>query len=274
VRPTTIVPDVCLLVIGWQFVDGWPLVVGANRDEWLDRPATAITVLQDGRPRILGGRDERAGGTWIAVNEHGVVCGLTNTPMPDGPDPTKLSRGRLPLIAAGARSAVDAADALADESDANPYNPAWLLVGDRESLHYLAVGTDESAGPQRLDPGLHVLENAAFGVPSVKVDHVRSALRNADAGGRSLWDALPGVLADHTVPGAPSGGHRFPDGRERREATLAPCVHSDDYGTRSSTLVRVADVATELPEILVADGPPCTSPFVDAGHFWPPAAGS
>jgi uncharacterized protein with NRDE domain/quercetin dioxygenase-like cupin family protein len=273
-RATTIVPNVCLLVVAWQHVDGWPLVVGANRDEWFDRPATAITVLQDRHPMILGGRDERAGGTWMAINEHGVVCGLTNTPMPDGPDPTKLSRGRLPLIAARARTAVDAAHALDDEANANPYNPAWLLVGDRESLHYLAVGPEQSVEPQRLDPGLHVLENAAFGVRSVKVDYVRSALQDAEAGGHLLWDALPGVLGDHTIPDAPSGVHRFPDGRERLEATLAPCVHADGYGTRSSTLVRVGDVTADLPEILIADGPPCTSPFVDARHLWPPAAGS
>ena len=37
-------------------------------------------MLRGGGPRILGGRDEVAGGTWLAVNEHGVVAGLTNQP--------------------------------------------------------------------------------------------------------------------------------------------------------------------------------------------------
>src|ERR1019366_5417378 len=77
--PTT-VWGMCLLVVAWHHTGRWPLVVGANRDEWLDRPTTAITVLRDAEPRILGGRDERAGGTWVAVNEHGGVCGLTNRP--------------------------------------------------------------------------------------------------------------------------------------------------------------------------------------------------
>ncbi len=72
----------CLLVFAWQTEPEYPLVVAANRDERLDRPAQALCVLQEERPRILGGRDDLAGGTWLAVNEHGVVAGLTNRPAP------------------------------------------------------------------------------------------------------------------------------------------------------------------------------------------------
>ena len=260
----------CLLVVAWHHTERWPLVVGANRDEWLDRPATAITVLRDADPRILGGRDGRAGGTWLAVNEHGVVCGLTNRPVAAGPDPDRASRGRLPLVAAGERTAEAGVEALVTEAATRSYNPAWLLVGDRRSLHYLAVDPDGATRPERLSPGIHVLENAALGATSVKVDHVRSALSNAGSDGTPLWEALPEVLRDHTALGTEDGPPRFPDGRERRAATLAPCVHTDGYGTRSSALVRVSDDHALAPDLLVADGPPCTSPFVDARRLWSP----
>jgi hypothetical protein len=115
-----------------------------------------------------------------------------------------------------------------------------------------------------------VLENAALGAPSVKVDHVRSALSMADLAGTPLWEALPGVLRDHTVIDTEDGPPRFPDGRERRAATLASCVHTDGYGTRSSALVRVGDDDALAPDLLVADGPPCTTPFVDARRLWSP----
>ncbi len=268
------VRSVCLLVVAWRYVDRWPLVVGGNRDEWLDRPATAITVLRDKDPRVLGGRDERAWGTWMAVNQNGVVCGLTNRPMSGGPDPTKQSRGRLPLLAATARTATEAADALAAEVVSGSYNPAWILVGDRHSLHYLSVDPDQDPQPQELAPGLHVLENAAIEIPSVKVDHVRAALIDAVADGASLWETLPSLLGEHAVARMPDETPRFPDGRERLVATLAPCVHADGYGTRSSTMVRVAEDPSELPEVLVADGPPCTTPFVGVGDLWsaPPGA--
>ncbi len=258
----------CLLLVAWQYVEEWPLLVGANRDEWLDRPATAITVLRDADPTVLGGRDERAGGTWLAVNQHGVMCGLTNRPMAAGPDPARQSRGRLPLVATRARTAIEAADAVAAEVASGSYNPAWLLVGDRRSLLYLAVDPDGPTEPKQLGPGLHVLENAALEVPSVKVDHVRSAVVRAEAGGVPLWEMLPALLGDHTVTGIPGEVPRFPDGRERLAATLAPCVHTDGYGTRSSTLLRLGEDPASFPELLVADGPPCTVPFADAGDRW------
>ena len=52
------------------------------------------------RPACSGGRDELSGGTWLAVNEDGVCAGLTNQPLGDLKDPTKRSRGELPLAAA------------------------------------------------------------------------------------------------------------------------------------------------------------------------------
>ncbi|TML39468.1 MAG: NRDE family protein [Actinobacteria bacterium] len=76
----------CLLVAISRDRDESPLIVAANRDELLDRPAVAMTVLQAHGPRILGGRDELAGGTWLAVNEAGVVAGLpTAATPPSGP---------------------------------------------------------------------------------------------------------------------------------------------------------------------------------------------
>jgi uncharacterized protein with NRDE domain len=264
------VRSVCLLVVAWRYVGQWPLVVGANRDERTDRPARAVTVLRGEEPRILGGRDEQAGGTWMAVNEYGVVCALTNRPTVDGPDPGKQSRGRLPLIAATARTATEAAVALTAEVTTGAYNPAWLVVADRQSLHYLAVGPNESSRPQQLDAGLYVLENSPLEIQSVKADHVRATLSEAETVGIPLWEALPTVLADHAVPSPASGVHRFQDGRERIAATLAACVHSEGYGTRSASLVRVGEDTGELPEILVADGPPCTNAFVDARGLWSP----
>ena len=50
----------------------------------------------------------------------------------------------------------------------------------------------------------------------------------------------------------------------RPTATLASCVHTEEYGTRSAALVRVASDPGRRPELLVADGPPCTYPFVAA----------
>jgi|GEM_PF-4976659 len=78
----------------------------------------------------------------------------------------------------------------------------------------------------------------------------------AEAAGTPLWRALPEALRDHTVVDREDGSPRFPDGCERRAATLAPCVHTDGYGTRLSALVRLSDDDALAPDLLVADGPP------------------
>ena len=257
----------CLLVFAWQTEPGSPLIVAANRDERLDRPARSLCVLRDSEPRVLGGRDDLAGGTWLAVNEQGVVAGLTNRPSPGGRDPTKRSRGELPLIAATEWSADDGVAELSRRVRPDEYNPAWLLVGDRRSLYYVELTLDREPSVRQLGPGIHVLENAALGESSLKVDRVHALLAAASATGHSLWAALPSVLADHAVPaanGTPSGT----DDTERPPATLAACVHTDDYGTRSAALIRVRPGPDIRPDTLVADGPSCVTSFVDVGDRW------
>ena len=251
----------CLLVFAWQVDAEFPLMVGANRDEMLGRPALAVDTLHEDGPRILGGRDLLAGGTWLAVNEHGLVAGLTNRPSPGGRDLAKRSRGLLPLMAAGHRRAEDGVDELVRQVRPGAFNPAWLLVGDRDSLFYVELGVDEAPDVRRLAPGIHVLENVPLGGSSPKVDRVRHLLDAATETGRSLWTALPALLGDHTVPDAVDLSQRDGD-------AFTICMHLDGYGTRSAALVRVSAAPEEGPGMWVADGPPCRSPFDDAGGRW------
>jgi uncharacterized protein with NRDE domain len=237
-----------------------PLVVGANRDELTDRPATPITVLHPSGPRILGGRDEQSGGTWLAVNEFGVCAGLTNQPLGDAKDPSKRSRGDLPLALARHASADAAVEDFVAGYRPEEYNGCWLLVGDRTSL-WLVDFTGTGTQPARataLAPGIHVLENKPLGEPSPKVDLVRATL-GRPAGTDAIEAAFRTVLADH----------RIPEHDERPNA--ANCVHLDTFGTRSSCLVRVASDGSP-PRMWVAPGAPCTTPYEDVSALWGPRA--
>ena len=259
---------VCLLLFSWQVERSFPLLVAANRDERLERPARAFSVLRDHHPRVLGGHDDLAGGTWLAVNEHGVVAGLTNRPSPEGRDPTRRTRGELPLMATGERTAAAGVETLVRRVRPEEYNPAWLLVGDRTSLYYVALNRDAPIAVVRLGPGVHVLENVALDQPSPKSTHIGGLAAGTDAGG-SLWDRMPSILGDHTIPDRGSeDGQPAEESPTRLPATLAACVHTDGYGTRSATLVRVPSSAGSRPRVLVADGPPCTSPFADVTARW------
>jgi uncharacterized protein with NRDE domain len=254
----------CLLVVVWHLDDSAPLVAGANRDERLDRPATAVTVLKARSPRILGGRDELAGGTWLAVNEHGVVAALTNRPSGEGRDPTKRSRGELPLFLAEHASAQQAVEQFLRHFKPVEYNPAWMLVGDRDSLYSLDMSGDEATA-QPLGAGVHILENLPPGTESPKVAHVRDLIGLVGRGGlrgEALTGRIKSSLGDHSLP--PGVGHRG----ERPVDTLAACVHTEEYGTRSSVVLRVPARSGALPRLEVADGHPCTSSFVDHSALW------
>ena len=287
----------CLLVVISRLDSGTPLVVGANRDERLDRPATAMTVLRHTDPRVLGGRDHEAGGTWLAVNEHGVVAGLTNRPAPEGRDPTRRSRGELPLALAQHPDAASAVKSFVARFRPTDYNPSWLLVGDRRSLFVIDMTASDRPHATPLGPGVHILENKPFGAPSAKVDYVRALLGDI---ARSEPDGTVGrleqVLADHTIPpGAFSESDevlksdrvlksddpraspaqpgdpatRAPDATPSRPLeTLAACVHTESYGTRSSTIAAIQADPAIRPAVTVADGHPCTSRFIDVSTLW------
>jgi uncharacterized protein with NRDE domain len=255
---------VCLLVVVSRVDPGAPLVVAANRDERLDRPATAVTVLRAGDPRVLGGRDEEAGGTWLAVNEHGVVAGLTNRPSREGRDASKRSRGELPLALAGHADARGAVETFAQRFRPRDYNPAWFLVGDRDSLFYIDMTNGERPAVRELGTGVHILENNPLDEPSPKASNVRRMLdRLGSPTGDELVRGLRSVLVDHSVPQDTSG---VPEGVD--PAVLAACVHTEVYGTRSAALVRVAADPDTRPSMLVTDGHPCTSPLADVSALW------
>jgi len=264
---------VCLLIALSGVVPGAPLIVAANRDEFYRRPAVTMTTLRDAGPRILGGRDELAGGTWLAVNEHGVVAGLTNQPAPGGRDLTKRSRGELPLAFAAYATAQEAVTQVAATLDPAAYNPCWLLVGDRNGLFSVGLTGGSRPEVERLPPGVHVLENLPLRAPSAKVDKVTAMVTRelaahpaAHPAAAVAADALAAVLRDHQPAVQAPQPPAQPGGWVRPPALTAACVHAEEYGTRSALVVTVPEAGP--PRLRVADGPPCQAALEDVTALW------
>jgi len=256
----------CLLIMLAQSHPDFALVVAANRDEFLDRPAVPMTVLREAEPRILGGRDELAGGTWLAVNEAGVVAALTNRPRPGGKDPTKRSRGELPVALARHTSAAAAVEAFGSTLRPSDYNAAWLLVGDREAAFAIDMGDDDVPVVEPLADGIHILENRPFGAASPKADHVRGLVAGADTlPGEELVRHLQAVLGNHEVPSGPAATDEA--GIEAPPEVKAACVHSEKYGTRWSGVITVP-YGSGAPTVRYADGPGCRARYRDASSLW------
>lgn len=263
----------CLLAVLFRVRPEAPLVVAANRDELLARPALPTTVLQEQGPRILGGRDLLAGGTWLAINEHGVFAGLTNRPTL-ARDPSKRSRGELPFALAQHASARVAATSFSLAP--RDFSPAWLFVGDRNELFFVdmtaTAGHEERARIVELPPGVHILENRVYGVRSAKVQRVTASLHAIDAiesvRDDALVSSLVDVLRDHVVPAGAADDDSGVEGFARPKETEAACVHAGPYGTRSACVIIVPRDVDERPRVWSSDGPPCTHDVVDRSPSW------
>ena len=265
----------CLLILLNGVVPQMPLIVAANRDERRARPTVPMTRLDDGDggPAILGGRDEVGGGTWLATNEVGVVAGLTNRPLRDGPDTAKRSRGELPLALARHRTAAAAVEAFGTTIDPGAYNPSWLLVADRHDVFFVDVTATDQVIIEHLEPGVHVLENRTIHERSPKIDRVRELLDPVLARPpAAVLDGLAALLADHHLP--PGGPPPDTSNPRLARATRAICVHADedDYGTRSSAITTVADHPSP-PRIRWTDEAPCQDRWHPADHLWTTAPG-
>ncbi|MDB5416049.1 MAG: hypothetical protein JWR10_4384 [Rubritepida sp.] len=128
----------CTVILLRQPGAACPLLLAANRDERLDR---AWDPPAEYWPGILGGRDATAGGTWMALNRHGVVAAVLNRPGSLGPAPDKRSRGELPLMALESATAAEAAERMAG-LDAGLYRPFHLVIADAATAWFIAgLGT-------------------------------------------------------------------------------------------------------------------------------------
>ena len=89
----------CTVVIRFEPDTDWPIIIAANRDERADRPCLPPARHWPDRPEVRAGLDETAGGTWLGINDDGLLAAILNRPGTLGPQEGKRSRGELPLEA-------------------------------------------------------------------------------------------------------------------------------------------------------------------------------
>ncbi|XP_021285449.1 transport and Golgi organization 2 homolog [Herrania umbratica] len=155
----------CIAAFVWQAHPLYPLLLLQNRDEYHNRPTTPVAWWDDGSG-ILGGRDEVAGGTWLACSRQGRVAFLTNV-LELHTLPEAKSRGDLPvLFLESAKSPKEFAEELVKE--AHQYNGFNLILADipAKSMVYASNRPKgEAVSIQQVSPGLHVLSNAKLDSP-------------------------------------------------------------------------------------------------------------
>ena len=224
----------CLAVVAIRAHPRYRLVIAANRDEFHARPTQPAAWWDEG---WIAGRDLAAGGTWLGVGRSGRWALLTNVREPARHDPAAPSRGALvtgALAAAGTAAGAVAATLRAAERH-NGFN---LLAGDADRGHW---GSNRANGPVELADGLHGLSNHLLDTPWPKVKRTKAAIAQwcaEDPAGDGSLEPLFAILGERgRAPDAtlPSTGI----GLERERLLSAPFIVSDEYGTRSSTVVAI-----------------------------------
>jgi hypothetical protein len=153
---------VCTLLLGWRVPGASPLLLAANRDEDPTRPSDGPRVLHHS-PRVVGGRDRRGGGTWLAVRDRRAIVAILNRrpaadaqPPPSGRVP---SRGLLALDVAAAGDghprSLAAAARLLLATDAHA--PCSLVIAGPEAAFVVHHRGGREAVTIEIAPGWHVI---------------------------------------------------------------------------------------------------------------------
>ncbi|MCU1229706.1 MAG: hypothetical protein JWO97_2590 [Acidobacteria bacterium] len=215
----------CLIVIAHAVSDAAPLVIAANRDEAHDRPSLAAAWWDDA-PGVIGGRDLRAGGSWLAITRGGRFAAVTN-----------VRDGRAVAAGAPSRGALvrefvishDAPLAYVERiaMHGGDYAGFHLIAGEagRDIAHY----TNDGGEPHLIERGtIFAISNAPHGESWPKTERAAAAMRAALQSG----DPATSLMTFLTTP---IGGDR------RDEIFIIDPV----YGTRAATVI-VVDAAGKL----------------------------
>jgi hypothetical protein len=187
--------------------DAWPVVIGANRDEMIDRRALPPGRHWPDRPEVVAGLDVEAGGSWLGVNDWGVAAAVLNRHGSLGPASGLRSRGELVLEALDHADAVAAAAALVD-LDPAAYRSFNLIIADNRDAFWLRHSGTGRVTAQPLGEGLSLI--AAGDIDEIETPRLVLAgprFRAAPAPDpeREEWTAWQDLLSDDTAPdGAPS----------------------------------------------------------------------
>jgi uncharacterized protein with NRDE domain len=246
---------VCTLVILRRPGHDWPILIAANRDELRGRPSAPPARHWPDRPEVIAGLDHEAGGSWLGVNDHGLVAAVMNRTGTLGPEGGKRSRGELVLEALDHAEADAAAGALAD---LNPtaYRPFNLVVADPRNAYWLRHVGPDPVRVYPIPPGLHLLSATELDDP----DHPRISLN------RPRFLAAPTPLPetdDWTAWRDLLAATDYPESLGP-EAAMMLLDRPDGFGTRSSALIALPAYPghNTRPRWLHADGRPDQTAFV------------
>jgi len=249
----------CTVVILRRPDHKWPMILAANRDEMTTRPWKKPARHWPDREEVVAGLDVLAGGTWLGINDTGVVTGILNRRNSLGPDPKLRSRGELVLEALDHFDAVDAAAALGGLDGKSWRSFNMVIADNRDAFWIKSIGPagDGKVAVEAIPEGLHMLtsgemdDTASGRIARFLPQFREAAAPDPDGGDWGAWEALLAARGE--------GLDRPEDERER-----SMCVVTETgFGTLSSSLIALPAVTVlgTKPIWRFAAGRPGETPY-------------
>lgn len=247
----------CTVVILRRPSHRWPLLLGANRDEQLTRPWKGPGRHWPDRPDVVAGLDELGGGSWMGINDFGVVACILNRRGTLGPQDGKLSRGEIVLDALDHPDAATAAESL-EYLDGRAFRDFNLVIADNRDAYWLKLDTSSSdrVAVTEIPEGLSMLtagdmnDDRSPRIAAFLPQFEAAATPEPDQGDWTSWATL---CATGPLPNA---------------LNVAMCFRTETgFGTSSSTLLALPSIEgayADPPQHLkwlFADGAPDSAPF-------------
>ncbi|WOT05303.1 NRDE family protein [Shewanella youngdeokensis] len=219
----------CILFVALKAHPQYPLIICANRDEYHHRP-TEPAHFWPNHEQLLAGRDLEAGGTWLGVNQQGLIAALTNIRDPELTQSDMRSRGELPLRALSA----EGIDASWLSRHSHFYNPFNLLFGDEHALHCY---DSRNKTLNQLSAGFHSISNGALDDIWPKMSRGTQAIEaHISTNSEPNIDDLLTIMKDQTQASdtdLPQTGVSLE--WERHLSSIY--IQHPEYGTRSTSII-------------------------------------
>lgn len=250
----------CLIAFAIDASARWPLVIAANRDEFLDRPTLPLTSWKTASGQtIVSGRDVRAGGTWMGATPEGRIAFVTNVREAQ---PVEAPRSRGELVTRWLEGRNDVAGfAAALEAEHSAYAGFNLVIGDVKRKAWMWMTNRTSAASpgwraQILTPGIYGLSNAALDSPWPKTVSLKHALASAltESGEQQaltepLWKALTNRQRVSSDDPLPKTG--LAPALEQALSSAFVDLPERAYRTRSSTVLLLSRKSNSDPKSLI-----------------------
>jgi len=218
----------CTLLILYRPLHKWPLIIAGNRDEMKNRPSLSPGKHWAIDKNIIAGKDLTAGGSWLGINNRGLIATILNRPNSLGPNKEKFSRGDI-IINVLKNKDIKTALTYIELLDITNWRPFNLFIANNKNAYWIKNTGKNKVTINLISEGRHFLDS--YDLNSKKSDRYNNninkfnSLKDPDPD-KSDWKEWIDFLASTSHPK-----------NKPLAAMNISNSYNNNYGTLSSSII-------------------------------------